>query len=92
MASKRIPLVAGNWKMNFDHLEATYFVQKLVWLLRDAHFDFKRCEVALFPSFTSLRSVQVLVEADKLHVRGHDRPSRLLIRHRRPLRTPQIPS
>ena len=46
MASKRIPLVAGNWKMNFDHLEATYFVQKLVWLLRDAHFDFKRCEVA----------------------------------------------
>lgn len=54
--------------MNFDHLEATYFVQKLVWLLRDAHFDFKRCEVALFPSFTSLRSVQVLVEADKLHV------------------------
>ena len=48
MASKRIPLVAGNWKMNFDHLEATYFVQKLVWLLRDAHFDFKRCEVALF--------------------------------------------
>lgn len=112
MASKRIPLVAGNWKMNFDHLEATYFVQKLVWLLRDAHFDFKRCEVALFPSFTSLRSVQVLVEADKLHVaygaqsvsvttqgaftgrcvRGHDRPPRLLIRHRRPLRTPQIPS
>ena len=68
MASKRIPLVAGNWKMNFDHLEATYFVQKLVWLLRDAHFDFKRCEVALSPSFTSLRSVQVLVEADKLRL------------------------
>ena len=64
----RKKIVAGNWKMNFDHLEATYFVQKLVWLLRDAHFDFKRCEVALFPSFTSLRSVQVLVEADKLHV------------------------
>lgn len=62
----RMPLVAGNWKMNFDHLEATYFVQKLAWLLQDAHFDFKRCEVALFPSFTSLRSVQVLVEADKL--------------------------
>ncbi|MBT1175345.1 triose-phosphate isomerase [Bifidobacterium sp. LC6] len=68
MASKRIPLVAGNWKMNFNHLEATYFVQKLVWLLRDAHFDFKRCEVALFPSFTSLRSVQVLVEADRMHI------------------------
>ena len=71
MASTRIPLVGGNWKMNFDHLEATYFVQKLVWLLRDAHFDFKRCEVALFPSFTSLRSVQVLVEAHSLYRPGH---------------------
>ena len=81
MASKRIPLVAGNWKMNFDHLEATYFVQKLVWLLRDAHFDFKRCEVALFPSFTSLRSVQVLVEADKLGVIENllDKANRLVI-------------
>lgn len=68
MAS-RIPLVAGNWKMNFDHLEATYFVQKLVWLLRDAHFDYKRCEIALMPSFTSIRSVQVLVEADSLNIR-----------------------
>ncbi|NEG89182.1 triose-phosphate isomerase [Bifidobacterium aerophilum] len=68
MAS-RIPLVAGNWKMNFDHLEATYFVQKLVWLLRDAHFDYKRCEIALMPSFTSIRSVQVLVEADNLNIR-----------------------
>lgn len=69
MAATRIPLVAGNWKMNFDHLEATYFVQKLTWLLRDAHFDYTRCEVALMPSFTSLRSVQVLVEADKLRIR-----------------------
>lgn len=66
MASTRVPMVAGNWKMNFDHLEATYFVQKLTWLLRDAHFDYKRCEVTLMPSFTSLRSVQVLVEADSL--------------------------
>ncbi|KFJ06133.1 triose-phosphate isomerase [Bifidobacterium tsurumiense] len=64
----RIPLVAGNWKMNFDHLEATYFVQKLAWSLRDVRFDYKRCEVALMPSFTSLRSVQVLVEADRLNI------------------------
>ena len=69
MAPDRIPLVAGNWKTNFDHLEATYFVQKLAWLLRDAHFDHRRCEVALFPSFTSLRSVQVLVEVDRLRIR-----------------------
>ena len=65
----RIPLVAGNWKMNFDYLQATYYVQKLAWILRDAHFDYSRCEVALLPSFTSLRSIQVLVEADKLKIR-----------------------
>ncbi|NMM99787.1 triose-phosphate isomerase [Bifidobacterium sp. DSM 109958] len=65
----RIPLVAGNWKMNFDHLEATYFVQRLAWTLRDARFDFRRCEVALMPAFTALRSVQVLVEADDLRIR-----------------------
>lgn len=68
MSSARIPLVAGNWKMNFDHLEATYFVQKLAWLLRDAHFDYKKVEVALMPTFTSIRSVQVLIEADKLKI------------------------
>ena len=44
-------------------------MQKLVWLLRDARFDYSRCEIALMPSFTSLRSVQVLVEADKLKIR-----------------------
>lgn len=69
MTPQRIPLVAGNWKMNFDHLEATYFVQQLVWRLRDMRFDYKRCEIALMPSFTSLRSVQVLVESDNLKIR-----------------------
>ena len=42
MVAKRKPLVAGNWKMNFDHLEATYFVQQLAWLLRDARFNYRR--------------------------------------------------
>lgn len=69
MGPKRIPLVAGNWKMNFDHLEATYFVQQLAWNLRAIHFDYKRCEIALMPSFTSLRSVQVAVESDNLKIR-----------------------
>ena len=69
MGPKRIPLVAGNWKMNFDHLEATYFVQQLAWNLRAVHFDYKRCEIALMPSFTSLRSVQVAVESDNLKIR-----------------------
>ena len=69
MGPKRIPLVAGNWKMNFDHLEATYFIQQLAWNLRAVHFDYKRCEIALMPSFTSLRSVQVAVESDNLKIR-----------------------
>ena len=69
MGPKRIPFVAGNWKMNFDHLEATYFVQQLAWNLRAIHFDYKRCEIALMPSFTSLRSVQVAVESDNLKIR-----------------------
>lgn len=68
MSSHRIPLVAGNWKMNFDHREATYFVQKFAWLLRDSKFDYKQCEIALFPPFTSIRSVQVLVDADRLPI------------------------
>ncbi|MEE1296653.1 MAG: triose-phosphate isomerase [Bifidobacterium sp.] len=69
MASSRIPMVAGNWKMNFDHLKATAFIQRFSRNLRARHFDFGRCEVALFPSFTSLRSVQVLVESDNLKIR-----------------------
>ncbi|EIK77564.1 MULTISPECIES: triose-phosphate isomerase [Gardnerella] len=68
MVSKRKPLVAGNWKMNFNHREATHFIQKFAWLLRDAHYDYHDCEIALMPSFTSIRSVQVLVESDHLPI------------------------
>ena len=65
----RIPLLAGNWKMNQDHLQATHLVQKLDWTLRDAKHDFGAVEVAVLPPFTDLRSVQTLVEGDKLAVR-----------------------
>ncbi len=64
----RIPLIAGNWKLNLDHHEATHTVQKVAWLLRDAKHDFGEVEVAVLPSFTSLRSVQTLVEADQLPI------------------------
>ncbi|MGN6760612.1 MAG: triose-phosphate isomerase [Leifsonia sp.] len=63
---RRVPLIAGNWKMNLDHLQAIAFVQKLAWTLKDAHHDFSSVEVAVFPPFTDLRSVQTLVAADKL--------------------------
>ncbi len=36
----RVPLIAGNWKMNLDHLQAIAFVQKLAWTLKDADHDF----------------------------------------------------
>jgi len=64
----RTPLIAGNWKLNLDHLEATHLVQKLAWLLRDAKHDFSEVEVAVLPSFTSIRSVQTLIEADQLPI------------------------
>ena len=65
----RIPLIAGNWKLNLDHLEATHAVQKLAWLLQDAKHNFADVEVVVLPSFTSIRSVQTLIDADKLPVK-----------------------
>jgi triosephosphate isomerase len=65
----RTPLIAGNWKLNLDHLEATHAVQKLAWLLRDAKHDYSEVEVAVLPAFTSIRSVQTLVDADQLSIR-----------------------
>ncbi len=65
----RTPLISGNWKLNLDHLEATHTVQKLAWLLRDAKHDYSEVEVAVLASFTSLRSVQTLVDADQLELK-----------------------
>ncbi|MFP7760454.1 triose-phosphate isomerase [Marisediminicola sp. LYQ85] len=64
----RIPLIAGNWKLNLDHLQAIAFVQKLAWSLKDASVDFDGIDVAVFPPFTDIRSVQTLVGADKLPI------------------------
>ena len=66
--SGRTPLLAGNWKMNLDHLQAIAFVQKLAWTLKDAQHDTASAEVAVFPPFTDLRSVQTLVNADDLAI------------------------
>ena len=66
--ARRVPLIAGNWKMNLDHLQAIATVQKLAWTLKDAGHDFTAVEVAVFPPFTDLRSVQTLVSADKLPI------------------------
>ena len=62
----RTPLIAGNWKMNLDHLQAVAFVQKLHWTLKDAKHEDGSVEVAVFPPFTDLRTVQTLLDADKI--------------------------
>ncbi|MDH6227528.1 MULTISPECIES: triose-phosphate isomerase [Streptomyces] len=63
----RTPLMAGNWKMNLNHLEAIAHVQKLAFAL--AEKDYEAVEVAVLPPFTDLRSVQTLVDGDKLKVK-----------------------
>ncbi len=68
MVTQRTPFIAGNWKMNLDHLQAIAFVQKLSWSLNDAKHDYGQVEVAVFPPFTDLRSVQTLISADKLEL------------------------
>ena len=62
----RKPLVAGNWKLNNNHLEAIALTQKIAFTL--SRKDFDAVEVAVLPPFTALRSVQTLVQADKLTV------------------------
>jgi len=64
--STRKALIAGNWKMNLDHLQAIAFVQKLAWTLKDQSFQSSIVDVAVFPPFTDLRSVQTLISADNL--------------------------
>ncbi|TDE07383.1 triose-phosphate isomerase [Jiangella asiatica] len=62
----RRPLMAGNWKMNLTHLEAIALVQKLAFSLTDD--DLEKVEVVVLPPFTHIRSVQTLVDADKLNI------------------------
>ncbi|MCL2786881.1 MAG: triose-phosphate isomerase [Micrococcales bacterium] len=62
--AQRIPLMAGNWKMNLDHTQAIAVVQKLAWALGDVKHDYGKVEVAVIPPFTDLRSVQTLVDAE----------------------------
>src|SRR5262245_34502263 len=60
----RKPLISGNWKMHHDHFEAIRTVQKLSYNLTDA--DYEAVDVSVHPPFTDIRSVQTVIEADKL--------------------------
>ena len=63
----RTPIVAGNWKMHKSHLEAIQAVQKLSYLVDKQDTD--RVEVVICPPFTALRSVQTLIDSDRLSFR-----------------------
>jgi triosephosphate isomerase len=64
----RVPLMAGNWKMNLNHQEAVVLVQKLAWTLSDKRHDFDKVEVVVVPPFTDLRSVQTVIDGDRLSI------------------------
>jgi triosephosphate isomerase (TIM) len=64
----RKPLIAGNWKMNLNHVEAVGLVQKLAWTLEDKKHDPEKSEVVVLPPFTDLRTIQTLVDGDRLEI------------------------
>ena len=67
MATTRRPLIAGNWKMNLNHIEAIGVTQKLFFSLPAKYFD--HVDVAVLPPFTDLRTVQTVVDADTMAIR-----------------------
>jgi len=67
MATERKPVIAGNWKMHHDHFVAIQVVQKLSYRLGES--DYAACDVVICPPFTDLRTLQTLIEADRLKLR-----------------------
>ena len=64
--SERKPLISGNWKMNHNHFEAITMVQKLSWELNSD--DYNACDVSVHPPFTNLRSIQTVLESDRIPI------------------------
>jgi triosephosphate isomerase len=62
----RKPLISGNWKMHHNHFEAIAMVQKLAYLLDKDVYD--RVDVSVHPPFTDIRSVQTLLDIDKIPI------------------------
>ena len=62
----RKPLMVGNWKMNLNHLEAIAVAQKLVYSINDRDYD--AVDVAIIPPFTDIRSIQTLIDGDRLRL------------------------
>ena len=60
----RKPLISGNWKMHHNHFEAIQLVQKLSFRLDPKVYD--SVDVSVHPPFTDIRSIQTVIDADKL--------------------------
>ena len=62
----RRPLIAGNWKMNLNHLEAIAVAQKLAYSIEDREYD--AVDITIIPPFTDIRSIQTLIDGDRLRL------------------------
>jgi len=62
----RKPIIAGNWKMNQTHTDAISLVRTLSYELKESDYD--RVEVVVCPPFTSLRTVQLVLEDEYIPI------------------------
>ncbi|MGH1505266.1 MAG: triose-phosphate isomerase [Acidimicrobiales bacterium] len=60
----RKPLISGNWKMHLNHFEALKLVQELSYAVTED--DVEEVDISVHPPFTDLRTVQTVLESDKL--------------------------
>jgi triosephosphate isomerase len=66
MAAARKPIISGNWKMHHNHFEAIQAVQKLHYRLETDDHEF--VDVSVHPPFTDIRSIQTVIESDKMKI------------------------
>ena len=64
--SDRKPLISGNWKMHHNHFEAIQLVQSLSYELDED--DYEAVDVSVHPPFTDIRSIQTLIDADRIPI------------------------
>ena len=60
-------IIIGNWKLNLDHLEAIQLLQKLNYSLEVNIED--KIDIVIAPSYTSLRSLQTIIDTDNLKIK-----------------------
>ncbi len=66
MTVSRKPIISGNWKMHHNHFEAIQAVQKLHYRLDGD--DHENVEVSVHPPFTDIRSIQTVIESDRMNI------------------------